>query len=97
MLSWSLYDAGLKKQGLPQSPPETLNSMAMWFVIFAAGCFIIAALIMASYPLTETRFQEIMRDIQDRRAKGIHLGAQTAQRAHGGTDTDAEGGPGSQS
>lgn len=90
VLSWAMYDADLKKAGLPQSP-ETLNSMAMWFVIFAAGCFILAALIMASYPLTEARFQEIMREIQERRAKGINLGAQTAQQAHGATDADPNG------
>ena len=40
-------------------------------VLLPAVCFLVALLIMATYPLTEARFQEIVQGIQANRARGL--------------------------
>ena len=37
--------------------------------LLPAVCFVVALLIMATYPLTEARFKEIVQGIQARRAQ----------------------------
>lgn len=45
-----------------------LNAMGLWFAVFAGGCFLLAVLIMWSYPLTEECFAQIMESIERNRA-----------------------------
>lgn len=65
-LAWAGYDASLKGTGTSQSP-EVLNGIqqAAGFLTFAP--LLIAVLIMATYPLTEARFRQIMEAIQANR------------------------------
>lgn len=43
--------------------------------VLPVACFIVALLIMATYPLTEARFKEIVQAIQTRRAQRHSAGA----------------------
>lgn len=66
-LAWAGYNTSLKGTGQSQTP-QTLDGIQQ-----AAGALtfiplLIAVLVMASYPLTETRFREIMAKIQANRA-----------------------------
>lgn len=87
MAGWVLSLAGyVKSSGGARGVQSdaVIDSMGMWLVIFAGSCFLIAAAIMSTYPLTEARFQEIMADIKEKRAKygAIHGSAVDASLAH---------------
>jgi glucuronide carrier protein len=65
-LAWAGYNSGLKGTGQSQDP-QVLDRMqqAAGFLTFAA--LLIAVLIMATYPLTEAKFRELMEKIQANR------------------------------
>lgn len=65
-LAWAGYNASLKGTGSPQSP-GVLDGIqqAAGFLTFVP--LLIAVLIMATYPLTEARFRQIMESIQANR------------------------------
>ena len=65
-LAWAGYNASLKGTGQSQNP-QVLDGMqqAAGFLTFAP--LLIAFLIMATYPLTEAKFREIMQGIQANR------------------------------
>ncbi|MBZ8177147.1 MFS transporter [Corynebacterium poyangense] len=76
LASWALALSGYvqptseqKAQGISHlaQDPATLDAMGLWFAIFAGGFFLLAILIMWSYPLTEKRFGEIMASIEKNR------------------------------
>ena len=46
-----------------------LDRMQQAAGLLPAVCFLVALLIMATYPLTEARFQEIVEAIQTRRSE----------------------------
>ncbi|WP_051866935.1 glycoside-pentoside-hexuronide (GPH):cation symporter [Corynebacterium atypicum] len=60
---------------VPQAE-EVISSMGLWLTIFAGGCFVLAFLVMSSYPLTEAKFQEILNKIkhdrEQREAEGLY-------------------------
>ena len=58
----------LKAAGQPQDS-AVLDRMQLAVGVVPAACFVVALLVMATYPLTEARFQEIVEAIQTRRAQ----------------------------
>lgn len=69
-LAWASYNGALKGTGRPRAP-EVVDRMRQ-----AAGAlpflfFLVAILIMATYPLTEARFKEIVIAIQARRMERV--------------------------
>ena len=69
-LAWAGYDGAVKGTGRSQAP-EVLDRMQ-----YAAGAlpflfFLVAILIMVTYPLTEARFREIVQGIQANRARRL--------------------------
>jgi glucuronide carrier protein len=69
-LAWAGYNGSLKDTGQPQSP-EVLDRMQQAAGALAFLCFLGALLIMATYPLTEARFREIVQSIQANRARRL--------------------------
>ena len=69
-LAWAGYNGALKGSGQPQDG-EVLDRMQLAVGVLPAACFVIALLVMATYPLTEARFQEIVQGIQANRARRI--------------------------
>ena len=67
-LAWAGYNGALKGTGRPQDG-AVLDRMQQAAGLLPAVCFIVALLIMATYPLTEARFKEIVQGIQARRAQ----------------------------
>lgn len=86
--SWTLalasYDQAAGHAG---QSSDTINSMGLWFAVFAGACFLGAGLIMLTYPLTEETFQEIMQAINSRRQQGQTISG----RADGGHPENALG------
>ena len=67
-LAWAGYNGALKGTGRPQDG-AVLDRMQQAAGLLPAVCFVVALLIMATYPLTEARFKEIVQGIQARRAQ----------------------------
>lgn len=67
-LAWAGYNGSLKEEGLAQ-PDEVVQGMQIAGGALPLICFVIAGMVMAFYPLTETRFREICQEIQANRAK----------------------------
>ena len=71
-LAWAGYNGALKGTGTPQDG-AVLDRMQHAAGILPAVCFLVALLIMATYPLTEARFKEIVQGIAANRARGRAL------------------------
>ena len=69
-LAWAGYNGALKATGTPQ-PPEVVNRMQQAAGALPFFLFLVAILIMASYPLTEARFREIVSGSQANRARRL--------------------------
>lgn len=67
-LAWAGYSGAVKAAGQPQDS-AVLDRMQLAVGVVPAACFVVALLVMATYPLTEARFQEIVEAIQTRRAQ----------------------------
>ena len=67
-LAWAGYNGALKGTGQGQDP-AVLDRMQLAAGLLPAICFGVALLVMATYPLTEARFQEIVKAIQTRRSE----------------------------
>ncbi|MGV0836235.1 glycoside-pentoside-hexuronide (GPH):cation symporter [Mycolicibacterium thermoresistibile] len=67
-LAWAGYNGGLKEEGLAQ-PQDVVEGMQLAGGALPLACFLLAAVIMYFYPLTEARFRQICQDIQANRAK----------------------------
>jgi len=65
-LAWAGYNSGLKGTGQTQAP-QVLDGMQQAAGALTFAPLLIAVLIMASYPLTEAKFREIMVGIQANR------------------------------
>ncbi|WP_448852129.1 glycoside-pentoside-hexuronide (GPH):cation symporter [Corynebacterium sp. 335C] len=102
MAGWVLALAGYvqpteaqKAEGLShiQQTPAVLDSMTLWFIIFAGACFVIAVAVMWSYPLTEKRFAEIMESIERNRGlRHVQYGGAKGGYAQKETLADRPGG-----
>jgi glucuronide carrier protein len=69
-LAWAGYNGALKGTGKPQAP-EVLDRMQQAAGLLPFLFFLVALLIMATYPLTEARFKEIVQGIQANRARRL--------------------------
>jgi glucuronide carrier protein len=69
-LAWAGYNGALKKAGEAQ-PAEVVDRMQLAAGILPLVFFLVALLIMATYPLTEARFKEIVAGIQARRMQRL--------------------------
>jgi glucuronide carrier protein len=69
-LAWADYDGTLKGTGRTQDP-EVLDRMQQAAGALPALFFLIAIVIMMTYPLTEARFREIVQGIQANRARRL--------------------------
>lgn len=69
-LAWAGYNGALKGTGRPQDG-AVLDRMQQAAGVLPAVCFLVALLIMATYPLTEARFKEIVQSIQANRARRL--------------------------
>ena len=69
-LAWAGYNGALKSTGRSQAP-EVLDRMQLAAGVLPAVCFVLALLIMATYPLTEARFKEIVQSIQANRSRRV--------------------------
>jgi glucuronide carrier protein len=69
-LAWAGYNGALKGTGKPQAP-EVLDRMQQAAGLLPFLFFLVALLIMATYPLTEARFKEIVQSIQANRARRL--------------------------
>jgi glucuronide carrier protein len=69
-LAWAGYNGALKAAGQAQDP-AVLDRMQQAAGALPFICFLIALAIMATYPLTEGKFREIMESIQARRAARV--------------------------
>jgi glucuronide carrier protein len=69
-LAWAGYNGKLKGTGTAQSP-DVLNRMQHAAGVLPALFFLAAILIMATYPLTESRFREIVAGIQANRMRRL--------------------------
>jgi len=69
-LAWAGYNGALKGTGTPQAP-DVLDRMQLAAGALPALFFLVAILIMATYPLTEARFKEIVAAIQARRMQRL--------------------------
>lgn len=88
--SYSLGIVGYQ-QGASETPtPGIADGIAVAAGVVPAVIFVIAVLIMAGYPLTETRFKEIMRSIESNRTLR-HEQYHGGQLAHDETRTDGAG------
>jgi glucuronide carrier protein len=67
-LAWAGYNGALKGTGVAQGP-EVLDNMQRAAGALPFIAFLMALLIMLSYPLTEAKFREIMASIQANRAR----------------------------
>ena len=65
-LAWAGYNSSLKGTGQTQTP-QVLDGMQQAAGALTFAPLLLAVLIMASYPLTEGKFREIMEDIQANR------------------------------
>jgi glucuronide carrier protein len=69
-LAWAGYNGALKATGTPQAP-EVVDRMQQAAGALPFLLFLVAILIMSSYPLTEARFREIVAGIQANRARRL--------------------------
>ncbi len=69
-LAWAGYNGALKGTGRPQAP-DVLDRMQHAASALPALLFLVAILVMATYPLTEARFKEIVEAIQSRRMQRL--------------------------
>ena len=60
----------MKKAGRPQ-PADVIDRMQLAAGVLPLVFFLVALLIMATYPLTEARFKEIVEAIQARRMQRL--------------------------
>jgi Na+/melibiose symporter-like transporter len=60
---WAGYNGALKRAGRPQAP-DVLDRMQHAASVLPALLFLVAILVMATYPLTGARFKEIVEAIR---------------------------------
>jgi glucuronide carrier protein len=69
-LAWAGYNGALKGTGQAQAS-DVLDRMQLAAGALPALCFLIALVIMSTYPLTEARFREIVQGIQANRSRRL--------------------------
>ncbi|MGP6174444.1 glycoside-pentoside-hexuronide (GPH):cation symporter [Corynebacterium sp. A21] len=86
ILAFAGYNASLDIQ-----PTEVVSGMSFWFLIFAGGCLLAAGLLMMSYPLTESKFREVLAEIQDKRQRygSVHAAREAERLAQSGKTAES--------
>ncbi len=67
-LVWAGFNAAEVSQGI-QPPDEVGRAILFWALVFVVGATALGQLVMAAYPLSEAKYQEIVQAIALRRGK----------------------------